>query len=249
MCTVTYLPGNGKIFTLTSNRDERFERSIADPPDFYFRNGRSLLYPRDKDALGTWIATDGSRFTLCLLNGAFHPHKHEPPYRRSRGLVLLDFFDTGKPEEYFANYDFKGIEPFTLLLIDIGKERKVHEARWDGTTLFHSMPDPRAPHIWSSVTLYSPETIGMRENWFSAFIHGSDNYKGYSAFDFHRMAGSGDAANGLLMNRNHKVFTVSVTSIQREEHDVTMLYYDTLSQKLFENIFAIHNAEFAGQSR
>ncbi len=55
MCTVTYLPSaNG--FYLTSNRDEKSTRPAALPPAVYFLNGSKIIYPKDAQGCGTWIA-------------------------------------------------------------------------------------------------------------------------------------------------------------------------------------------------
>lgn len=98
MCTVTYLPVSTG-FVLTQNRDEAPTRSpqiISKEKRF----GTELLFPKDTKAGGTWIATARDGRTACLLNGAFEKHKHEPPYRLSRGLVLLDFLD-GPSHSFF----------------------------------------------------------------------------------------------------------------------------------------------------
>ena len=89
MCTVSLIPGRESFF-LTSNRDEKKIRRQAIPPAIYQYKGARLLYPRDADADGTWIAINQNGNAAVLLNGAFVKHKPRPPYNRSRGLVLLD---------------------------------------------------------------------------------------------------------------------------------------------------------------
>ncbi|HAD11338.1 MAG TPA: hypothetical protein DCF33_02760, partial [Saprospirales bacterium] len=111
MCTVTYLPlSNG--FILTHNRDEAPARS---PKSIVREGSPAILFPRDTHAGGTWIACSQSGRTACLLNGAFVLHRRQPPYRRSRGLLLLDFFDWKNADDFFAEYDLHNIEPFTFL--------------------------------------------------------------------------------------------------------------------------------------
>ena len=92
MCTVTYFPLEQDGYILTSSRDEKSVRGIALPPRKYLLDQQTVFFPKDPDAGGTWFVTTGRDTTLCLLNGAFTKHEHEPPYRKSRGLVVLDYF-------------------------------------------------------------------------------------------------------------------------------------------------------------
>ncbi|MBK6998312.1 MAG: NRDE family protein [Lewinellaceae bacterium] len=124
MCTVTYLP-RPSGFILTHNRDEAPSRSSQSIVREKTPGGKTLLFPRDTLAGGTWIATSREGRTACLLNGAFVLHKRELPYRRSRGLILLDFFDWENPDIFFERYDFERVEPFTMLFLSKANFRKV----------------------------------------------------------------------------------------------------------------------------
>ncbi|GBL36066.1 hypothetical protein EMGBS15_16610 [Filimonas sp.] len=90
MCTVTYLPVSSSSFILTHNRDEHHTRAIALLPEKKTMQDIEIIFPTDQQGGGTWIATS-KEFTLCLLNGGFEKHIPSPPYRHSRGLVILDF--------------------------------------------------------------------------------------------------------------------------------------------------------------
>src|SRR5690348_8239035 len=117
MCTVTYIPGRGKIF-LTSNRDEKSLRRQAVAPKQYTHNGKRLVYPKDADAGGTWIAMHENGNAAILLNGEFMNHIPAPPYRRSRGLIFLDVITHEMPVRNFLKIDLDNIEPFTLVMFD-----------------------------------------------------------------------------------------------------------------------------------
>ena len=93
MCTVTYLPLAQGYF-LTSNRDEKSIRKKALQPSKFETGSGILLFPKDADANGTWIAAHDRGESVVLLNGAFESHVSNPPYERSRGLVLLDLFES-----------------------------------------------------------------------------------------------------------------------------------------------------------
>ena len=116
MCTVTYLPVHQREFILTSNRDEDILRLSALSVQEYQVNGRTVYFPKDQKASGTWIAYDVKGYTLCLLNGANRPHVRKDTYGKSRGLVLLDFYTFNDPDVFFKEYDFTGIEPFTMVM-------------------------------------------------------------------------------------------------------------------------------------
>jgi uncharacterized protein with NRDE domain len=151
MCTVTFIPQEKNGFILSSNRDVNAERSPQSISQIR-QNGKTLTFPRDVTAGGTWIAFSDSDQMVCLLNGAFENHKHNPPYRRSRGLMVLDYFDFPTTEDFIAQYDFEGIEPFTFIIYDNGN---LHELRWDEQQLHHTPLSTSGYYIWSSSTLYS----------------------------------------------------------------------------------------------
>ncbi|WP_332367647.1 hypothetical protein [Spirosoma telluris] len=177
MCTATYLPFGPNGFILTHSRDEKALRPAARPPGTVNIGGTEVTFPQDPQGQGTWIASGhrtGSfvQTAVCLLNGGFVSHLPQPPYRHSRGLVPLHFFTYPSIDVFVRAYGFRGIEPFTLLIVEAGGliDRRVVELRWNGNRLFMSEKDPEHPNIWSSVTLYSPDVIRKRESWFGSGV-------------------------------------------------------------------------------
>jgi hypothetical protein len=165
MCTVTYLPYHDG-FILTHNRDEAPTRS----PNLISRENRGgdrLIFPKDTKAGGGWVAAARSGRVACLLNGAFVKHQHQPPYRRSRGLVLLDFFDWPDPDDFLTRYELDDIEPFTFLFFATGR---VTELRWDGAHRHRLDLSAAAPHFWCSATLYPPPMQALREQVFQEWL-------------------------------------------------------------------------------
>lgn len=234
MCTVTFLPLSNKGFVLTSNRDEQTVRKPALSPKIYQVYDSLVVYPKDQQADGTWIATAGIPFTLCLLNGAFEKHERKSSYRKSRGLMLLDFFSYNNVNSFLSEYDFNDIEPFTLLMLDTtGNKQVLTEARWDGLKIHRKIINTDEPHIWSSATLYSKETIIQRENWFKEFLSKHTSYNERTILDFHHFGGNGDRRNDLVMNRDNVIKTVSITSISKKDNLTNMIYKDVINEKLF----------------
>ncbi len=228
MCTVSFLPLGGNDFILTSNRDEKESRELAKPPSLYSHNHLQVVYPQDQKAKGTWISAAENGFALCLLNGGFVYHKSKPPYRKSRGIVLLDFYNYNNVNQFVVNYDFNGIEPFTLIIIESRSSLKIYELRWDGKQIHISYKDQKLTHFWSSVTLYTKEVIAEREDWFKIWQRNQkEGYTAENIKEFHLTGGKGDKENDLLMRRSG-VFTVSVTQIVKVDKEITMNYLDCL---------------------
>lgn len=225
MCTVTFLPLGLAGFILTANRDEQHSRPPALPPRRHLAGGMPLVFPKDTQAGGTWIATSGS-VTVCLLNGAFEAHQPKPPYRRSRGLMVLDFFGYGSWQAFAEHYDFKGIEPFTMLVVNHHEQRGLAELRHTEAGKLHiATHDASQPRIWSSATLYGPAVCRERERWFAAWLAVRQSYQPEEILHFHRFGGTGDQGNDLFMHRD-TVSTVSISSVMHQAGETKFWYRD-----------------------
>jgi transport and Golgi organization protein 2 len=247
MCTVTYIPAGESVF-ITSNRDERSRRAPALYPAVYTGRSGRLLYPKDAQAGGSWFAVHEQGHILVLLNGAFVRHIPQPPYKRSRGTVLLELTDSISPLQRFQTLDLYGIEPFTLILLEDGK---LHECRWDGMMKHHLPLCPDQPYIWSSVTLYAPDVSQKRQKWFEEWLLKGPNPDQDEILRFHQFTGDGDRNNDLLMNRDNLLLTVSITVVRcsRKEasmkyvgcsgHNVSMKYVDILGQQDVERTLTL----------
>ena len=228
MCTVTYIPKGRDSFILTSNRDENAARS-AQNISMIGQKGVLLAFPRDTKAGGTWIAVSGDNRVVCLLNGAYTWHRHDPPYKRSRGIMVLDFFTFSSAVAFFYDYDFEGMEPFTMIIYD---RDKLFEFRWDGAKKNVKPLDNREKYIWSSSTLYDEAVKAKRERWFQQWLDQQEELNLEAILHFHRTAGDGDPYNDVIMNREELVQTVSITNIVKEPKQVEMLYHDLLNAQL-----------------
>lgn len=234
MCTVSYIPtANGNL--ITSNRDEHNGRGMALPPISETIGNIKIIYPKDPKSGGTWIAAKDNGEVAVLLNGAFENHEKQPGYRESRGTVMLKIIRSRTPLHHFEQMDLSGIENFTIILY---KKNSLTQCRWDGTQKHIAQKDPKKPHIWSSVTLYSEIVRKQREQWFSAWINKTKDINQHQAIDFHHVAGDGNMINNMVMLRENGISTVSVTSIFVGHTDINMIYEDLKNGK--ENIsFAI----------
>lgn len=222
MCTVTYIPVGESVF-ITSNRDEHGRRAPALYPEVYAGSTGRLLYPKDGQAGGSWFAVHGRGHVLVLLNGGFTRHIPQPPYRRSRGLVLLELTDSPGPLHSFQFMVLDGIEPFTLILVEEGK---LYECRWDGKEKHLLQPAPDQPYIWSSATLYEPGVSQKRGQWFEQWLLANPRPDQDDILRFHQFTGDGDSRNDLLMNRDGLLLTVSITAVRYSREGASMRYLD-----------------------
>jgi hypothetical protein len=168
MCTVTYLPLSGG-FVLASNRDEALGRAPAVFPARQLEP-RPALYAKDTEAGGTWLIASHGR-AVCLLNGAFLPHRRTPPYRLSRGMLVLHTLSFDAFDDFVSAYDFESIEPFTLVWAQaVADTTDLRELRWDGQQLHTKYADAGLPHLWASATLYTPSDYAHKRKWLDDWL-------------------------------------------------------------------------------
>lgn len=209
MCTVTWIPDGQGGHYLTSNRDEAPHRAAVRVAHRLSAHGERLHYPVDEGAGGTWICLSDRQRAVCLLNGARRKHRHRPPYRRSRGLVVLDAFDHSEFEAFAAEADLRGIEPFTMILAEQGRARVL---RWNGRKAdLEQVPDGES-RLWASSTLYPAPVRARRQALFQDFMARHPRPGLEDILHFHEFADS-DPVNGLVMNRDDRVRTVSITAL------------------------------------
>lgn len=239
MCTVTYIPTQGKYF-ITSNRDEKNSRKKAIAPTVYEINQKKLIFPKDGDAGGTWIALNENGNAAVLLNGAFENHAPQPAYRLSRGKILVDIIAEERPVRQFHQVDLFHIEPFTLILLE---KENLYECRWDGSSKHYQQLKTHRPYIWSSVTLYAKDVIKKREQWFAAFLNNNPQPTQKDILEFHQFTGDGDEANDLLMERGNVYSTVSITSMLLTADRGSMKYLDMKADRVHEKKIELQACE------
>lgn len=235
MCTVslTFSPDKKNEFILTSNRDEAPERKTL-PPSEGYHNNTKLFFPKDEVAGGTWIGVSEHKRGICLMNGGFVNHQRQEAYRLSRGVVVKDLLAAPDISAQIKNYNFFGIEPFTIVMVEWDRELSFSELVWDGK-LLHNKRLPLKSHIWSSSPLYSSEMKKLRENWFSDFSS-SKEISAEGIWNFHHSAGKGDQNTDIIMDRGF-IKTKSVTQITKSSEGIKMKYQDLQKNKIYEEIF------------
>lgn len=234
MCTVTFVSQNGKT-VITSNRDEQRQRQAAEPRS-YDLNGKKVIYPRDPLAGGTWFALDENGTVAVLLNGAAEKHRHSPPYRRSRGLILLDIIGANSPRLEWESIDLENIEPFTLILFTDGE---LFQMRWNGSDKECAKLHPDERHIWSSSTLYPAPIRKMRKEWFAQFLSENPSPDEKALFHFHRHTHEDDKQDGLVIERGSFLKTISITQAIIDNGSASLSHHDLIAENRFAGSFQI----------
>jgi hypothetical protein len=219
MCTVTYIPFNQTYF-ITSNRDESPGRQSAGLISAHSPDWHTIHFPLDELSAGSWIALADSGKAVCLLNGGFEPFIPSPPYRLSRGQVVLDTAKSIDTLSFLQELTLDHIAPFTLLNFE---KDGFTQLVWDGKEKHFSTLPLDQPQIWSSVTLYPKHVREWRKSLFEKWLESGPAFTRESIIDFHRMA-NGDPDNDFVMNRHDIVKTLSVTSIELHDTSGSILH-------------------------
>ncbi|UOY07556.1 NRDE family protein [Muricauda sp. SCSIO 64092] len=236
MCTVTYIPTGNKAF-VTSNRDEHVSRKALLTPKKELLNGLKVVYPKDKTAGGTWFALNENGTVTVLLNGAVQNHERQPPYRKSRGLIVLDIVSKFEPVAYLKEIDLKGIEPFTLIVY---KDSVLFEFRWDAVQKRLKQLDAALPYIWSSWTLYNQAAQLGRNGHFQDFVNGTIEFEKASILDFHR-TNHGDAENGFVIDRSNGLKTLSISQAIIGTKEIRLNHHDLTSDEMASQALPINS--------
>jgi Transport and Golgi organisation 2 len=220
---------------MTSNRDENVQRQNAAAPAFHEINNKRIIFPKDAKAGGTWFAASDTGTVAILLNGAFVKHIPAPPYRKSRGLVLLDIIGAGDPFDHFNEIDLFQIEPFTLVLF---QNPHLYELRWDEKRKYVKQLNTHEFHIWSSATLYTAEAVAERERIFRHFVQDENHLQPAKIHDMHN-SDHGDPENGFVIDRESGLKTFSITQAVIGEGRIDFRHDDLLHNRQFHETMNI----------
>lgn len=233
MCTVTLIPIEENNFILTSNRDEAVNRKTL-LPEFYQVNKTRMLFPKDAVAGGTWIGVSDKDTMICLLNGGFEIHERAVSYRQSRGVVVRDLLGADDLKSAIEDYDYSGVEPFTIVAANWSSDLVFFELVWDGQQK-HFKTLEKETHIWSSSTLYTREMKTKREVWFESFEN-QNVLTSERLLDFHKNAGIGDKDVDLQIDRGF-LKTRSITQIVKNEEELSMRYENLQDEEVSTVVF------------
>ena len=117
------------------------------------------------------------------------------------------------------------------------ENQKLYQLQWNETEKSTIELDTEQNHIWSSSTLYSKEIREKRANWFYTFLDTKPEVNVDELFNFHRYTEEGNTENGLVINRNDTLKTLSITQTIIEKNKVEIHYNDLIAERDFSNTF------------
>lgn len=206
-------------------------------PAAEIRNGKKIIFPKDPVGGGTWFAVNEDGTTGILLNGAFQKHIPFYPYKKSRGLVLLDLMDAPEGLAYFHNASLEKIQSFTIVFF---QHKNLYEFRWDEHQKYIQQLDADSNYIWSSVTLYDAAVIEKREKLFQHFIDNNPVINNHSIRDFHG-SNFDDIENGFIISRRNGIQTQCITQAVVEENSIRLFHHSLLLNHQHEQIIEINH--------
>lgn len=238
MCTVTYIPKENGEFILTQNRDEDIKRAIATPPIEKIINGHKHLFPIDPQGGGTWIGISESGRIASLLNGGNELYSYSPPYRHSRGKVILDYFSYPNFDTFYNTYNFNKLEPFTLLVFE---DNTIFELIVNESNIRLKELDAKRPHIFSSNSLYTKDSIENRRLIFQEWYYKSLNISQDETMRFHQKFLFENEKDKSRILGEYILNTVSITSIFKTFDHAEIYYSDRLNDIQLKKILNIKN--------
>jgi hypothetical protein len=241
VCTATFIPLKNNSYLFTHNRDEKISRSIATLPRRYKMGDGAVVMPKDPVSNGTWIATSSCVFSMCILNGGFQKHESLPTYAKSRGQIILDFFNYGDAQKMCDEYVWSGYEAFTFIIVQhIDKVVHLFEIVWSGSEISLVIKDATVAHIWSSSTLYTTAEKQKRQQWFHTFIENHSEISENEIIQFHHFVPTDTSDEGFIIDREHSGRkTVSLTCIHNFRNENCTFYYKDFMQDKEEKIILL----------
>lgn len=147
---------------------------------------------------------------------------------------MLELIENKNIIEAWENIDLSNIEPFTLIVYT---NKKLYKLQWNEENKVNKSLNENQPHIWSSSTLYTKETRKNREVWFHNFIENETYLNAQNILNFHRFTENKDTLNGLIINREGNLQTLSITQAVIDFNKVTIKYLDLQTDEMVDANF------------
>lgn len=239
MCTITYIPLESESYILTQNRDESILRPIAAPPlrRKIKDQDREILIPVDPRGGGTWIGASSDGRAAGIMNGGKKPYIPSPPYRHSRGLIITAYFRNPSFDDFYKTFDFVGLEPFTLFVMESGK---ILELVKDHDNLQVFERNAKKPHFFASRLLYSKESIEERRLEFYEWYYRQRKINENEVLNFHETQKFELERIKKNDTGGHILKTVSISQVIKRENKFGFNYYDAVNDLKFTNSIPIH---------
>ena len=230
MCILSIVKSEQGII-VTSNRDEQRSRKNSLAPEIIELVDRKAIIARDAQAQGTWLLTDNLGRTAILLNGAFESHVATPPYRESRGIILMNLFQEENFKSAFLFYNLENIEPFQVIYLD---QEWAFQCVWDGNQKQLFEIDLSTPQVFFSPTLYSKEQQTEKRNHFFKTFTDLSLFKAPRLFEFHSEQNENSDLD-FFMSREHQI-TRSISQVELNSTQSNYVHWQSWDDQRHQNI-------------
>lgn len=232
MCILSIVK-SARAIIITSNRDEQRSRKNSLAPEIIDLGERKAIIARDAQAQGTWLLTDNLGRTAILLNGAFENHIPAPPYRESRGIILMNLFREDNFKTAFLFYNLENIEPFQVIYLDTDQ---AFRCVWDGNQKHLFAIDLSTPQVFFSPTLYSKEQQEEKRNHFFKTIQELDSIDAAQLLEIHSIQNSDSFDLNFFMSREHQT-TKSISQVELNSTHSNYVHWQSWDNQKHQHIF------------
>ncbi len=231
MCTTVLQSVRDGHLILACNRDEQVTRQIAEPPSVHeFERGVGAIFPRDRDAGGSWVGVNTSGIAVSLLNNYAADIRPPPREARSRGVLVPKMLQMRTMGEVMDEMESMGhglhhFRPFWLIVASSPANSNASATlfTWDGERLDvepTSLPMAQVSSGFEHVLVEK-----SRRAQIESFLGEADEWtpgEMDTVFGGHLPS---RGATSVCMHRDD-ASTVSHTRIEISGDDVSLAYYD-----------------------
>lgn len=235
---LSYIPLDNGRFILTQSRDETIMRPTAAPPIKKRLGDVDVVFPVDPKGRGTWIGVSSAGNAAALLNGGGEQHKHQPPYRHSRGLIIPEFLKATDFASFYRSFDFDGLEPFTMITFE---NRKIFEIVKSEEEVKVTEHDASKPLFRLSYQLFPETSINERSLEFYRWYYKRKVVTAEQVFDYHAFRTYELPHIKKYDTGEHILKTVSITQVISNNRKFQMNYYDAVNDIHLFNFTKIDN--------
>lgn len=225
MCTLTArFSGDG--FNLTMNRDELLERGEAGLHQVG-EGAAAMLYPKDRQAGGTWVGVNAKGVVLCLLNRYDGHYRLDCP---SRGELIPAGLKQGAEASvcrWLNELDPAPYNPFSLVMISASGVRRL---LWDGQRAQRDEPEISPWFFMTSSGERFEQVAAIRRQQFAHWDQDGQRFLGpFPAAHLH--CDPEDPGSSILVERSyaHSKSVVRI-NVQRQAIELHYLYPESLQR-------------------
>jgi hypothetical protein len=105
--------------------------------------------------------------------------------------------------------------------------------------------DSAQPAFWSSVTLYPEDVRVWRKSLFEKWLVAHQDFDQDEIMRFHRYGSGDDNWNGFVMNREERVKTLSISSVQKLSNTFVFRHSDLVAGETYSETLDVKHADVA----